>query len=243
MSSGVKRWATRLGLSANSSMWIGLAALVIVGVVTWWWTRPVAAVHLPVYRTVPDFSLIDRSGKTITRADFLGRVSIVDFFYTRCTEACPLQSAYLARLQNDPTLDPSVLLVSITVDPDYDTPAVLASYASQFGADGRRWLFLTGPREAIYRLAVEGFDLAAFSARGSDRALAQTGLGPRAAWAHEETADQRIIRLVHASRFVVLDKAGRIRDYVDGTDPTTVDGLLSVVQQALREPSELGPPS
>ena len=183
MSSGVKRWATRLGLSANSSMWIGLAALVSVGIVTWWWTRPVAAVHLPVYRTVPDFSLIDRSGKTITRADFLGRVSIVDFFYTRCTEACPLQSAYLARLQNDPTLDPSVLLVSITVDPDYDTPAVLASYASHFGADGRRWLFLTGPREAIYRLAVEGFDLAAFSARGSDRALAQTGLGPRAAWA------------------------------------------------------------
>jgi protein SCO1/2 len=174
----------------------------------------------------------------------LGRVSIVDFFYTRCTETCPLQSAYLARLQNDATLDPSVLLVSITVDPDYDTPAVLASYASQFRADGRRWLFLTGPRDAIYRLAVEGFGLAAFSARGTDRIFAHAGLGPRAAWAHnEEAAGATMIRLVHASRFAVLDKAGRIRDYVDGTDPATVDELLSVVHQALREPSGPGSPS
>jgi protein SCO1/2 len=224
-------------------MWIGLGALVIIGAATSWWARPADAVHPPVYRTVPDFSLIERSGKPFTRADLLGRVSVVDFFYTRCTDACPLQSAYLARLQHDAALDPSVLLVSITVDPDYDSPAVLARYASQFRADSRRWLFLTGPRDAIYRLAVDGFGLAAFSARRAGRLLAHTGLGPLDVWAHGKTAGSKVIRLVHASRFAVLDRAGRIRDYVDGTDPTTIGRLLSAVHQALREPSGSGAPS
>lgn len=229
-------------LSASSSMWIGLAALVIAGAATWW-MRPVDPARLPVFRTVPEFSLTERSGRTITRADLLGRVTVVDFFYSRCTDTCPLQSAYLARLQNAPTLDSSVLLVSITVDPDYDSPAVLARYATQFHADPRRWLFLTGPRDAVYRLAVDGFGLAAFSARRSDHVLAHTWFGPAAAWAHEATTGPRIIRLVHASRFAVLDQAGRIRDYVDGTDPSAVDDLLKAVDRALREPSGPDAPS
>jgi protein SCO1/2 len=224
-------------------MWIGFAALMIVGGASWWWTRPVDAVRLPVYRTVPDFSLIERSGRTITRADLLGRVSVVDFFYTRCAETCPLQSADLARLQGDATLDRSVLLVSITVDPDYDSPAVLADYANEFHADRRRWLFLTGPRDAIYRLAVDGFGLAAFSAHRPDRILARSWLGPPAAWAHEKRDSPRIIRLVHASRFAVVDRDGRIRGYVDGTDRTAVDRLLSTVHQALGEPAQPGVPS
>lgn len=221
--------------SADSMMWVALLGLVLVGLAAGWRTRPVDGEHRAAYRNVPDFSLTERSGKTISRADLLGRVSVVDFFYTRCNETCPLQSAYLARLQREPSLDSSVLLVSITVDPEYDTPAVLTDYATRFDADSRQWLFLTGPRSDIYRLAVDGFGLAAFSAHRLEHLLARTWLGPPAVWAHEATATPRIIRLVHASRFAVVDRAGRIRDYVDGTDLTGMDRLLSSVAQALRE--------
>jgi cytochrome oxidase Cu insertion factor (SCO1/SenC/PrrC family) len=224
-------------------MWIGLLGLVLAGVSVWRWTRPVDSVRLAEYRRVPEFSLTERSGKTIRRADLLGRVSIVDFFYTRCAETCPLQSACLARLQSEPLLYSNVLLVSITMDPDYDTPAVLADYATRLHADRRRWLFLTGPRSAIYRLAVDGFGLAAFSSRRPEHVLSQTWLGLSAAWAHEGSASSQIIRLVHASRFAVVDRAGRIRDYVDGADPTAIDGLLRIVNQLLRERPEPADPS
>jgi len=88
-----------------------------------------------VYGAVPDFELMERSGRSITRADLLGKVSVVDFFYTRCTDSCPLQSAHLARLQADLGGARDLLLISITVDPDHDDRDALASYAARFHAD------------------------------------------------------------------------------------------------------------
>src|SRR5262249_56757143 len=89
------------------------------------------------------------------------------FFYTRCTDSCPLQSAQQARLQADLGGARDLLLISITVDPDHDDRDALASYAARFHADPNHWLFLTGPRPDIYRLAVNGFHLAVIAARPS----------------------------------------------------------------------------
>jgi cytochrome oxidase Cu insertion factor (SCO1/SenC/PrrC family) len=108
---------------------------------------------------VPDFALIERSERPITRTDLRGLVWIVNFFYTHCPDTCPLQSARMARLQGDFADERDVRLVSISVDPEHDTAAVLRDYAQRFGADAERWLFLTGDKAAIYHLAQQGFHL------------------------------------------------------------------------------------
>lgn len=224
-------------MKSEAIAWLALLALALSGLTVWWWTRPADAGRHPVDRIIPDFALVERSGKTIRRADLLGSVSVVDFFYTRCTEACPLLSAYMERLQADPSLPSGMLLVSITVDPDHDTPDVLSAYARQFHADSRKWLFLTGPRTAIYSLAVDGFGLAALVSRPMRPAPAWSWLGPGVAFAHEESNHANVIQLVHASRFAVVDREGRIRDYVDGGDPSAVVRLRQAVLRVLDEPS------
>ena len=92
-------------------------------------------------------------------ADLRGKVWIANFIYTHCTDTCPLQSAQMARLQEELKTEPDFRLVSITVDPEQDTPETLTEYATRFGADRERWLFLTGAKRALYALAVEGFRL------------------------------------------------------------------------------------
>lgn len=82
-----------------------------------------------------------------------------EFFYSSCPDVCPLQSARMAHLQRDLADQPDVRLVSISVDPEHDTPEVLRDYAQRFGADPERWLFLTGDKVAIHRLARDGFHL------------------------------------------------------------------------------------
>jgi len=140
----------------------------VLGVAVWNWQgllprqwgedeRPLEG--LKVFWPVPDFSLIERGGRRITLADLRGKVWIANFIYTHCTDTCPLQSARMARLQADLSAEPDVRLVSITVDPEQDTPEVLAEYAARFGADGDRWLFLAGEKKAIYALASKGFRL------------------------------------------------------------------------------------
>ena len=145
------------------------AFLMLVGIgggVLWYWhgLGPRAGgesplEHLGDFGTVPDFALMERSERRITRPDLQGLVWITHFFYTHCPDTCPLQSARMARLQHDFTADRDVRLVSISVDPEHDTPAVLRDYAQRFDADAERWLFLTGDKAAIYRLAQEGFHL------------------------------------------------------------------------------------
>ncbi|MBI4536652.1 MAG: SCO family protein [candidate division NC10 bacterium] len=114
---------------------------------------------LQIFWAVPDFSLVERSGRQVTLADLRGKVWIANFIYSHCTDTCPLQSAEMARLQADLALEPDVRLVSFTVDPEQDTADVLAEYAARFGADRDRWLFLTGEKRAIYTLARAGFRL------------------------------------------------------------------------------------
>src|SRR5262249_8369936 len=108
---------------------------------------------------VPDFALMERSGQSVTRADLLGKVWIASVIFTRCAEECPLMSSHMARLQDTFAAERDVRLVSITVDPAYDTPEVLTRYAQSFAAQPQRWLFLTGDKGTIYRLVREGFHL------------------------------------------------------------------------------------
>jgi protein SCO1/2 len=145
------------------------------------------------YWSAPEFTLTERSGKPVSLADLKGKVWIADFFYTTCPGPCPMLTSRLSDLQKQLANDADVRLVSISSDPEKDTPEVLREYASHFGA-GDRWLFLTGQKTAIYKLANEGFKL---------------GL------AEDKTAKEPIS---HSTKLVLVDRAGTIRGFYDGVD-------------------------
>jgi cytochrome oxidase Cu insertion factor (SCO1/SenC/PrrC family) len=178
--------------------------LAALGLAAWQWLRHANADRLEVYGKVPEFSLGNAAGRRDT---------------------CPLQSAHLARLQAELSGIPDVLFVSITVDPDHDSRAVLSEYAARFHAQPDRWLFVTGPRPAIYRLAVDGFHLAAIVSRRGVLEPTWAWMRPATVWAHDEPSGPKIIQLVHASRFALLDRKARIRGYFDGTDWNSVKRL------------------
>lgn len=117
---------------------------------------------------IGDFSLTERSGETVTKKDLLGKPWIVGFIFTRCAGPCPRVSGQMAKLQ-DHLEGEDVRLVTMTVDPDYDTPEVLTRYAKAFGADEKKWLFLTGDKKKMYRYIEEHFMMPVEETTGPDR--------------------------------------------------------------------------
>lgn|GEM_PF-1106442 len=115
---------------------------------------------LPVFGEVPDFALVDQEGQPFTRADLDGLIHLVAFIYTSCPDICPATSARMAAFQAELAragLTDKVHLLSITVDPEYDTPERLTAYARIYGADTSSWRFLTGELHEVRSLVEEGF--------------------------------------------------------------------------------------
>jgi protein SCO1 len=175
------------------------ALVVIAGIAAWLARRPAA---LPVLGTLPAFTLTERSGATVAATDLGGRVWIADFVFTRCPDFCPALTARMAKLQEAvPRGADGVTLVSFSVDPTNDTPEVLRDYARRHGA-GEGWLFLTGPRAQVATLLRDGFHVA---------------------WADDGPPASPI---THSDRFVLVDRALRIRGYYHGTDGDDVARLV-----------------
>jgi protein SCO1/2 len=109
---------------------------------------PALKARLRVGDPLPDFSLTDQTGASVSAADLRGKVAAIHFIYTRCPlpDVCPRLAAAFAALQHrfHDQVGRSLLLLSVTVDPDYDTPPTLAAYAKRWAADPRGWRFLTG---------------------------------------------------------------------------------------------------
>lgn len=166
---------------------------------------------------VPEFSLTERSGKMVNLTGLRGKVWIADFIYTSCTDTCPLQSAAMAKLQKRWSSERDLRLVSFSVDPERDTPQVLTRYAKHFKADADRWLFLTGNKQQLLRLVQEGFHLSA-------------------APADDAAANEDVI--LHSSRFVLIDRAARIRGYYDGLDAAALQRMNRDVLSLLSDRKE-----
>jgi len=197
------------------------------------------SLQLSVYGQVPEFSFIERSGRTIERSEFLGKVWVIDFIYTRCADTCPLQSAEMKRLQADLSTEPDVRLVSITVDPRRDTGQVLSRYADRFGADPKRWLFLTGDKEAIHRFAMQGLHLPVLEPGGRAGGEAPGAVGalrpvlePKAAVADDAG---QASALLHSSRFVLVDRKAQIRGYYESANPQSLQSLRKAIRLLLSE--------
>lgn len=190
---------------------------------------------------VPSFSLIERSGRRVARDGLLGMIWLANFIYTECTESCPVQSLEIAHLQSEFAGARDLRFVSITVDPQHDTPEVLARYAERYGADRERWLFLTGDKRAVYCLARDGFHLGVVDQADPnpppcDRTaqLSRTllvWLAPTPAFA---THGSRGL-LMHSARLVLIDRAGRIRAYHLATDEESLARLRPNLRALLAE--------
>lgn len=175
---------------------------------------------LPLIGEVPFFSLTERSGKAVTLADLKGRIWVADFIFTNCGGPCPVMSIRMAELQKllkKERMD-DVVCVSFTVDPDRDTPARLAEYATSLGAEVGRWLFLTGDKKVLRDLAIKGFMIAV------------------------QDPEQGEDQIIHSTRFVLVDRKGRIRGYhtilseeeeVDPSKAGTEGGIPGPVREDL----------
>lgn len=153
------------------------------------------------YGGVPEFSLVERSGKRVGLAQLRGTIWIADFIYTTCEDTCPMQTAEMARLQHELRPQGAVKLLSFSVDPEKDTPAVLSEYAARYRADAEGWLFLTGPKEEIINLVQRGFRLSAVTS----------------------AVDEGVI--MHSPRFVLIDREAQIRGYYDSRDKDALQRL------------------
>jgi len=137
-------------------VWLLLAALGAVGCSSGSGSPPAKpTTNEDDFGPVADFTLTERSGRTIRCQDLRGKVWVASFLFTRCCTGCPRISADLLELQKN--LPEGVAIVSFSVDPEYDTPPVLKAYADTLGADPKRWLFLTGKQSEIYHLIKDSF--------------------------------------------------------------------------------------
>jgi cytochrome oxidase Cu insertion factor (SCO1/SenC/PrrC family) len=210
--------------------------------------RYAAENDLPPVGTVPAFTLHERSGRAVSKEDLLGKVWVTDFIFTRCVDECPLVSQRMARLQAAFATQADFRLVSITVDPAHDTPEVLTRYAANFGADTRRWLFLTGDKTAIYRLVRWGFRLGLVDPNDQRRSSVPLPLSrprqsvlqvitPLVAWAHHgaDHEDKEQQAILHTLRFVLVDRQGQIRGYYNSTDEEALRRLQRHIKRLLQE--------
>jgi protein SCO1/2 len=200
-----------------------IAVAIVLGTVFWTKLEPRrhaqsstqnVTVGLDRYGAVPEFSLIERSGKRVELANLRGKIWVADFIYTACTDTCPLQSAEMAKLQEALGHVPKLNLVSFSVDPARDNPKVLSRYADRFKADPERWLFLTGDKQQVRRLAQEGFKLSAApepTAGGKDNGI-----------------------ILHSARFVLVDETAQIRGYYDSRDADALQRLRHDLDKLLR---------
>jgi len=107
----------------------------------------------------PKFSLTDQNNKAITNADYLGKVYVLEFFFSTCPSICPKMNRNMVDIQNKFFGNPNFGIASISIDPDHDTPQVLKDHAKLLGAKSSNWHFLTGNKDYIYSLANKGFNL------------------------------------------------------------------------------------
>ena len=110
---------------------------------------------LPAIGSAPDFKLTDQDGRQLALKELRGKVVVVTFIYTSCTDRCPLLTAKMAGLQSrlGPAFGPQVFFVSISVDPEHDTPRVLKAYARARHVNTTGWAFLTGSTAEIRETA------------------------------------------------------------------------------------------
>ncbi len=160
------------------------------------WGRAPADEPPMVLGRAPEFELSNRDGRRVSDRDLLGSPWVADFIFTRCAISCPRMTARMVQLASLLPSNAEISRVSFSVDPDYDTPEVLQTYARSWNIEDRRWLFLTGDRDQMKSIVTQGFKLA-------------VEMNPPAGTFSPGEP------ILHSTRFVLVDAGGFIRGYYD----------------------------
>ena len=199
---------------------VAILALALVAGIGSWFAAGAFARHdhlrgiLPdKERTLGEFSLIDENGQTVTRAELEGKILVVNILFTGCSLTCAEVTKRMAEIQRLTEKADDVRLVSLTVDPRTDTPAVLAKWGTRFGADTNRWQLLTGNKAVLHGLIAKSF-------------LTQDNSDPFNSMPGNFTGTERI---------AVVDKHGRTRIYFDGLRPETAAAVVTEITQLRSE--------
>ena len=191
-------------------LWTGFLALVMA-VPVLRSALPAPLPPPPVLGTVPDFRLVDQTGAPFGPDRLKGRVWIADFVFTRCPDVCPRMTERLVGVHR--ALGERTDLVSVSVDPTYDTPERLAAFARANGAESPHWHFLTGSSQHVQEAVLRGFNVA-FSRESED-----------------------IATLTHGVHVVLVDGRGRIRGYYDSNDRDALERLVADARRLAEHPS------
>ncbi|OGX06114.1 MAG: hypothetical protein A2Z88_04275 [Omnitrophica WOR_2 bacterium GWA2_47_8] len=162
---------------------------------------------LPTFWSVQDFRLLNQEGTDVSLNDFKGKIWIADFVFTTCGSICPLMTKNMASLQRSYLLEKDVMFASISVNPEFDTPEVLKTFAEKWAVNNNKsWHFLTGQREDIQALAVSSFKLGDMKEP-----------------------------VFHSDKFILVDEKGVIRGFYSGTQKKDVEKLFFDTAALLKE--------
>lgn len=166
---------------------------------------------------LPDFALTDHTGAAFTPRELVGRVTIVNFIFTRCDTVCPVTTMKMRTVMDRTGDERAIHLVSVSVDPDHDTVPVLATYAAQYGADPARWRFVRGDIRAVRALVEQAMKI------GFDKVGTLPSGAPN---------------ISHSGHFVLLDDRGHLRGYYDSDDWGRVETLMRHARWLAHHPQQ-----
>lgn len=155
--------------------------------------------------TIPAFALLNQDSSQITNSSLKDKVFVADFFFTSCPTICPRMKAQMLRVQKKFAEEDQLMLVSHSIDPEFDQVPILKTYADRLGVKADKWHLLTGDKEDIYKLA---------------RSYMVTAL-------EDSTSPGGY---AHSGAFILVDKQQRIRGFYDGTLPDDVNNLMDDIE-------------
>ena len=165
-----------------------------------------------VYHMIGKFQFVNQDSVVVTNETFKGKIYVADFFFTTCRTICPIMKAQMSRVNEAIKDMPDVLILSHSIDPEYDTVGLLHNYAERLGAKSDKWFFVTGkPRDYVFDIAQTSY----FSTALEDKSEPDG--------------------FVHSGAFLLIDKEGRIRGKYDGTVEEDVNRLLSDIARLRKE--------
>jgi protein SCO1 len=164
-----------------------------------------------IYHTIADFKFTDQDSNVITPETFRDKIYVADFFFTSCRTICPEMKTQMLRVYDSIQNDPEVLLLSHTIDPNYDTVGLLHDYAERLGVNSSKWHFVTGNKDSIYRIAQTSYFATAMEDKNEPDGF------------------------IHSGAFLLIDKKKRIRGKYDGTKEEDVNKLLQDIERLKKE--------
>ncbi len=164
-----------------------------------------------VYHSIAHFQFVDQDSAIVNNETMKGHIYVADFFFTSCRTICPIMKTQMHRLYDTLRNEPDVLLLSHTIDPEYDTVALLHDFAERLGVESKRWHFVTGVKDSIYKIAQTSYFATAME---------------------DKTEPDGFI---HSGAFLLIDKLGRIRGKYDGTKEEEVNRLIADIERLKKE--------